>query len=160
LNSGDIFVLTAEVAGNYNLVAQSIGASTPGFTGSGTIATLTFNVVSVGAAALSLQTELADHPPAGQNANNIDHQDTAISVTAVAQGSTTPTSNPSSSPGSSSTPNSSSSTHPSPTIPEFPSIALVLMLVIATAATIVLSTKLLKNRSSYSIKKKTFYKSC
>ena len=141
LNSGDIFVQETKVSGSYELVAQSVGASNPGFTGSGTIATLTFNVVGTGAAGLSLHTELADHPPAGQNANNIDHQDTASSVTAVASGS-------------SSTPSTSSSStpRPSPTVPEFSSIAAITILVIIATATIALSTKLLKNRGSLAIK--------
>jgi predicted secreted protein with PEFG-CTERM motif len=49
----------------------------------GTIATLTFNVTSTGPTGLGLQTELADHPAAGENSNFIDHQDTVDSVTAV-----------------------------------------------------------------------------
>ena len=146
LNSGDIFVQETKVAGSYELVAQSIGASNPGFTGSGTIATLTFNVVSTGDAGLSLQTDLADHPPAGQNANNIDHQDTASSVTAVASGSSsTPTSGP------------SSTSNPSPTIPEFPSIAVITLLIIIATATIAFSNKLQKNNAGYSTKKVTAF---
>ena len=81
LESGDIFVQETKVSGSYNLLAQSIGASNPGFTGSGTIVTLTFNVVGEGAAELSLQTDLADHPPAVQTANNINYQDTESFVT-------------------------------------------------------------------------------
>lgn len=143
LNSGDIYVQETKVVGSYELVAQSIGASNPGFTGSGTIATLTFNVVGAGDAGLSLQTDLADHPPVGQTANNIDHQDTVSSVTAVASGSS-----------STPTPTSSSSTpSPSPTIPEFPSIAVITILIIIATATIALSTKLLKNNAGVSIKK-------
>jgi hypothetical protein len=48
LNSGDIYVQETKVSGSYHLVAQSIGASNPGFTGSGTIATLTFRVADSG----------------------------------------------------------------------------------------------------------------
>jgi hypothetical protein len=138
LNSGDIYVQETKVSGSYELVAQSIGASNPGFTGSGTIVTLTFNVVSTGDAGLSLQTDLADHPAAGQTANNIDHQDTASSVTAVVAGSS---SSPIPTSSASSTPNSS----PSPTVPEFPNTALIIILIIAAAATITVSIKLRKN---------------
>jgi hypothetical protein len=151
LKSGDIFVQETKVSGSYTLLAQSIGASNPGFTGSGTIATLTFNVVGEGAAGLSLQTDLADHPPAGQTANNINHQDTASSVTAVASGSSsTPTS---STPTATPTPGSqtsgpSSSPESSPTVPEFPSIAIITMLAIIVTATIALSTKSLETEQA------------
>jgi hypothetical protein len=118
VSSGDIYVSEEKVSGSYHLVAQSIGASNPSFSGSGTIVTLTFKVLSTGSAAISLKTELADHPASGATANNIDHQDTADTVTAVAAGtSTTPAS-------------------PTPTTPEFPTtivIALAIALVIATA---------------------------
>ena len=94
-------------------MAQSIGQSNPGFNGSGTIATFTFNAISTGTAGLSLQTDLADHPPAGQIANNIVHQDLADSVTVVIPGS-------SSSPTPSPTPTTSPSPSPSPTASETP----------------------------------------
>jgi hypothetical protein len=108
INVGDIFVDETRVSGSYNLLAQSIGQSTPGFTGSGTIATLSFNVISTGSAGLNLQTELADHPAIGEIADNINHQDTADSVTAIVSGSSnTPNPTP--------TPINSPSQFPSPT---------------------------------------------
>jgi len=110
-------------------VAQSVGQSNPGFTGSGTIVTIKFNVVGTGDAGLNLQTDLADHPAAGQNANNIDHKDTASSVTAIAAGS-------SSSPNSSNTPGSS------PTVPEFSgTIITVILISIIITATVVATKK-------------------
>jgi hypothetical protein len=137
LNSGDVYVQEIKVSGSYQLVAQSIGASNPGFTGSGTIATLTFSVIHTGSAELSLQTDLADHPPTGQNAQNINHQDTASSVTAVTSGSSsTPTQN---------------SPAPSPTVPEFPIITVIAIIIIATA-TIVTSAKMFKKQEKLSIK--------
>jgi hypothetical protein len=120
VNSGDIFVQETKVSGSYQLVAQSIGASNPGFTGSGTIVTLTFNVVGTGSAGLDLTSELADHPQSGQTANNIDHQDTASSVTAIAQGATAA---------------------PSPSVPEFTGLIVLAALVVAASAVIVLSAK-------------------
>ena len=48
LKSGDIYVSETKVSGSYELVAQSVGSSTPGFHGSGTIVTLTFNVLGAG----------------------------------------------------------------------------------------------------------------
>jgi hypothetical protein len=50
----------------------------------GTIATLTFNVTSTGPTGLGLQTDLADHPAAGENSNFIDHQDTVALFIALA----------------------------------------------------------------------------
>jgi hypothetical protein len=69
-------------AGTYSLVATSTGAS-PAFSGSGTIAVLTFNVTSAGQTGLTLQSELADKPAAGETANFIEHTDTADNVTTV-----------------------------------------------------------------------------
>ena len=142
LNSGDIYVQETKVAGSYNLVAQSIGASNPGFSGSGTIATLTFSVLSPGPAGLSLQTDLADHPPAEQNANNINHQDTFDSVTAVAPSS-------SSSPASSNTPVTSSTPGSSPSVPEFPITTIIAITIVIVTAALVLTTKhLSKNKNA------------
>jgi hypothetical protein len=123
LQSGDIYVQETKVAGSYELVATSVGASTASFTGSGTIVTLTFNVVSAGVAGLSLSTDLSDKPlSSGSTANLIDHQDTASAVTAVVAGSS------SSSPTSSSTSATSTSTTTStPTVPEFPIFLLPLL---------------------------------
>ena len=66
----------------YNLVVTSIGAA-PSFNGSGTIAFVTFNVTSIGQAGLQLESELADHPLPGENANLIGHSDVAGSVDSV-----------------------------------------------------------------------------
>jgi hypothetical protein len=146
LNSGDIYVQEQKVAGSYELIAQSIGQSTPGFTGSGTIATLTFSIASTGQAGLSLQTDLADHPAAGATANLIAHTDTADSVTAVAAGSS---STPSSTPTSSSTATPTSTTTPTPT-PEFPMAATLAIVVILASAAIALSVKKIIKPSSIS----------
>ena len=124
INSGDIYVNETKASGSYDLVAQSFGQNTQSYTGSGTIATLTFNVVGSGSAGLSLTTDLADKAAPGQNANNIDHQDTASSVTAVAS--------------------ESSST---PTVPEFPStIIIVLFITLAVAVTIFAAKTSNKNK--------------
>lgn len=69
-------------AGEYSLIATSVGSS-PAFSGSGKIATLTFNVTSAGSSGLTLQSELADKPAAGENAEFIEHTDTADNVTTV-----------------------------------------------------------------------------
>jgi hypothetical protein len=126
LNSGDIYVQETKVLGSYHLVAQAIGASNPGFTGSGTIVTLTFSVAGSGSAGLSLQTDLADHPASGSTSNLIDHQDTADTVTAVVSGS---------------------SSTPTPATPEFPSITiLIVFITIAISALALAAKQLNKNK--------------
>ena len=138
INPGDLYVNETKVSGSYELVAQSFGHDTPSFTGSGTIVTLTFDTIGTGSAGLTLTTDLADQAVLGQNANNIDHQDTASAVTAVASGSsTTPT--------SSSTPTSSVTSTPS--IPEFPATSIIaLFITVGIAVTAFAAKKLNKNR--------------
>ncbi len=72
----------SQQAGEYTLTATSVG-SAPAFSGSGTIATVTFNVTAAGSTDLTLTSELADHPTSGQSSNLIDHTDTADNVTTV-----------------------------------------------------------------------------
>jgi hypothetical protein len=132
---GDILVQENKVAGSYELIATEVGQTYSGFTGSGTIVTLTFDVVGIGSAGLTLQSDLADHPASGQTANNIAHQDTASAVTTIAQGSTgVPTTTTSSSPA------------PSPSVPEFTGIIVLSALVVAASAVIVLSAKRFRKR--------------
>ncbi len=106
---GEIYVQEEKLQGSYNIVAQSIGQSTPAFSGSGTVATLTFNVTTTGPAGLSLESELADKPPAGENANLIEHQKVVDTVTAV--------------------------------IPEFPSLVIILLVIVLSTSTLLLSRK-------------------
>ncbi|MCW3984664.1 MAG: cohesin domain-containing protein [Candidatus Bathyarchaeota archaeon] len=53
-------------SGQYHLLATSTGSSTPSFSGSGIIATIQFNVTSIGDTGLSLAAELAKRPSGGQ----------------------------------------------------------------------------------------------
>ena len=48
-----------QTAEQYHLLATSTGSTTPSFSGSGTIATVTFNVTSTGATGLTLDAELS-----------------------------------------------------------------------------------------------------
>ncbi|MCW4003484.1 MAG: cohesin domain-containing protein [Candidatus Bathyarchaeota archaeon] len=68
--------------GQYHLMATSTG-SAPAFSGSGTIATVTFNVTDIGDSGLSLETELSDKPASDGHSNLINHTATVDSVTAV-----------------------------------------------------------------------------
>ncbi len=120
--------------GEYHLLATSTGSASP-FSGSGTIATVTFNVVTAGSAGLSLTSELSDHPAYGGTSNLIDHTDTVDSVNAVVSGS-------------SSTPGSS----PSPTVPEFPNLAGITILLVVAVAAIGFLTKVLGNKGRLRVK--------
>ncbi|MGF3522079.1 MAG: cohesin domain-containing protein [Candidatus Bathyarchaeia archaeon] len=68
--------------GSYHLLATSQNPAPP-FSGSGTIATVTFKVIHVGHSELKLQTELADFPAEGEPSNFIDHVDVGGSVDSV-----------------------------------------------------------------------------
>ncbi|MGD6805449.1 MAG: cohesin domain-containing protein [Candidatus Bathyarchaeia archaeon] len=101
----------SNTAGEYHLLATAQGASTAGFTGSGTIVTLTFNVTSTGSTGLSLDVELAQ-------LGNTEIIVPSTSVDTV-----------------------------NATIPEFPTTLLIVAILVAAAATIIASTKLLKNKT-------------
>lgn len=126
--------------GQYHLLATSTGSASP-FSGSGTIADLTFRVINPGSTGLALTSELSDHPSAGGNANLIVHTDTADSVTAVASG-------PSTSPTPTSTTETSPTPQPSTSIPEFSNIALITILIVLIASIATISTKILKKQGS------------
>ncbi len=128
----------SQATGEYDLVATSVAPAT-GFSGSGTIATVKFTVISTGSAGLALQTSLSDYNPAG--ASLIAHTDTADSVTAVAAGSSsTPSSTPTPSATATSSITPGTSTTPTPT-PEFPTATALAVVVILASAAIVLSIK-------------------
>ena len=96
----------------YHLVATSTGATTPAFTGSGAIATVTFTVKSTGQTGLALSDVELSVESSGGDMNLVTPTTT---VTAV---------NPNSSPTESS---SSSSPAASPTVPEYPALTLVIV---------------------------------
>ena len=72
----------SQETGKYTLIATSQNPANS-FNGSGTIATLTFNVTSIGHSALTLQSELADHPLPEQTSESINHTIVNGSVDAV-----------------------------------------------------------------------------
>ena len=81
--SADIFVQennADQENGEYHLVATSV-APASSFSGSGTIASITFNVTDIGHSELILTTELGDYNPSGSNL--IDHTDVNGSVDSV-----------------------------------------------------------------------------
>ena len=81
--SADVFVqedTTDQENGEYHLVATSV-APASSFSGSGTIAIITFNVTDIGHSELILTTELGDYNPSGSNL--IDHTDVNGSVDSV-----------------------------------------------------------------------------
>lgn len=81
--SAEIFVQNNSMNqenGEYHLVATSV-APAQSFSGSGNIATLSFNVTDVGHSDLILMSELGDYNPSGSNL--IDHKDVDGSVDSV-----------------------------------------------------------------------------
>lgn len=71
--NADIFIqenIEDQENGEYHLVATSV-APAPSFSGSGNIASITFNVTDIGHSELVLISELADYNPSGSNL--IDH---------------------------------------------------------------------------------------
>lgn len=85
VTAGDVYVQQSDASqsiGEYHLVATSVSPA-DSFNGSGTIATITFNVTGLGHSVLDLETELADHPSSGETSNQIDHKDIAGSVDGV-----------------------------------------------------------------------------
>jgi hypothetical protein len=116
VSSGDIYVEETKLSGSYELLAQSIGQSNPGFSGSGTIATLTFNVTNSGSAGLAIENAvLADHPAAGGNANLVTPSAAVDSVTAYV-------------------------------IPEFPSAVMLVLIFGLTTAAMLFAKKPLKKK--------------
>ncbi len=72
----------SQATGEYHLVATSQNPA-DSFNGSGTIATLTFNVTQLGHSGLDLQSDLADHPLPDEVSTLIDHTDVSGSFDAV-----------------------------------------------------------------------------
>lgn len=103
--------------GQYHLVATSEGDATA-FNGSGTIATLTFNVTSAGQSTINVVSELADHPAPGETTSEfIDHTDVDSSVDAVV-------------------------------IPEFSQMAVVAVLFVVVSVVVLASRRFLKKNRS------------
>jgi hypothetical protein len=69
-------------SGQYHLLATSTGSSTPSFSGSGTIATIQFNVTNIGETGLSLAAELSKRP-SGEQVSLITPSTSVDSVTVV-----------------------------------------------------------------------------
>ncbi len=94
----------------YTLLATSTGSTTPSFDGSGTIATVVFNVTGSGSAGLALDVELSV-----RNSNG----DVSLSTPATRIDAIN-------------------------AVPEFPTVALIVALAVAAAASVVVATKLRK----------------
>ena len=129
--SGAVYYNTSlSTASEYHLFATSVNPA-GAFSGSGTIATLTFKVTNAGDSNLTLASTLANYAPDGTS-EPIAHTDVSGTVDATLSSSASPT--PSSS-------SSSSSPSPTPTIPEFPLIATLSIVIILASVAIVLAVK-------------------
>jgi hypothetical protein len=102
---------TSQATGEHQVVATSQGEAAP-FSGTGTIAILTFNVTSAGQSSLSVLSELADHPAVGEtNSEPIAHSDIGSVVNATS-------------------------------IPEFPEIFILVLLLVSITIALFASKKL------------------
>ncbi len=154
-----------QTTGEYHLVATSYSPAT-GFSGSGTIATLTFTVTSAGQSSLTLSSTLANYAPGGTS-EPITHTDISGTVDATqtsSSPSTSPTpsslstASPSSSPSTSPTPSSSATSSPSTSSSPKPFLqsatfvellaVIVVVVVILVSAAVVLSRKIMKKTAS------------
>jgi hypothetical protein len=112
--------------GEFHLAATSTGASTPAFSGSGTIATVTFNVTSTGSAGLTLEDVGLSEPAGDGTYNLVTPQVSVDSATAI---------------GPQATASSTAS------VPEFQTQTIVLAALVIDAA-IALSVTLLRKRQT------------
>ena len=112
--------------GEYHLLATSTGSTTPAFTGSGTIATVTFTVTSTGTTGLALNDVELSQLASDGTINLVNPSTSVDSVTPVGSSIST-------------TPNASVS----PTVPELPTpTILVLLIVLAISAVALLMKRL------------------
>ena len=117
--------------GEYHLVATSENPAGP-FSGSATVATLTFTVTSAGQSQLTFlnpDQQLASYPQSGQTSQYITATVVNGSVS-TSSNTTTPSSSPTASASSSPSKSPSSSPTATPKIPEFPSLAVLSLLVL------------------------------
>jgi hypothetical protein len=106
---------TSQEAGEYQIVATSQGDAAP-FSGTGTIATLTFNVTSTGQSTINVVSDLADHPEVGEtNSEPIAHNDVGATVNGAP-------------------------------IPEFPQAAVFGLLLVCVTVALLTSKKMLKKK--------------
>jgi hypothetical protein len=154
LQSGGLYYNTSlSTSSEYHLFATSAGTA-PSFNGSGTIATLTFKVISAGQSPLTLSSTLSDHPAPDETSSPITHNDISGTVDASLVSSSSPT--PSSSSPSSSSPHPSASSSPSATSPPLlksPTFlvllaVIVVVIVVLVTLAVVLSRKRTKKTSS------------
>lgn len=101
--------------GQYHLLATSQGASTISFSGSGTIATVTFNVTGTGSTGLSLDAEFSLRNSAGEI--SLSEPTTNVSAVSIA-------------------------------VPEFPTIAVVAVVAVAVAGSVIVAVKLHKPKAA------------
>jgi len=157
LNPQVLFVQESadQSTGEYNVVATSENPAGP-FSGSGTVATLTFTVKSTGQSSLTLKSSTSNSPQlASYAAPGSGETSQPISATVtngvVQTSSSTSTPLSSSTSTSSSTPTQSPSSSPTHTasVPELSVAALAVILVLITLAAALLSVRMRKNSGDY-----------
>ena len=135
-----------QATGEYNLIATSENPAGP-YSGSATIATLTFTVTSAGSSSLTLKSsssstpQLASYvtPGSGETSQLIS---ATVVNSSVYTASSTPSSSPTPTSSSSSTPSSSTAPTATASVPELTIIALAITGVLVTLAAVILSVNL------------------
>lgn len=140
----------SQEAGEYHLVATSENPAAA-FSGSGTIATLTFTVAQAGTSSLTLNPELASYvtPGSGDTSQFITANVVSGTVTATSASSSaspTPISSTSPTPTATETSTATSSLAPTATVsptptPEFPIIAILAIMIAAVSSAVLLIKK-------------------
>jgi hypothetical protein len=160
LNPQVLFVQESadQSTGEYNVVATSENPAGP-FSGSGTVATLTFTVKSTGQSSLTLKSSTSNSPQlasyAAPGSGETSQPISATVTNGVVQTSSSTSTSPSSStptpPTSSSTPTHSPSSSPTRTasVPELSVPALAVILVLVTLAAALLSVRMRKKNGNY-----------
>ncbi|MGA2681066.1 MAG: cohesin domain-containing protein [Candidatus Bathyarchaeia archaeon] len=145
-----------QATGEYNIIATSENPAGP-FSGSATVATLTFTVTSTGQSSLTLKSSTSSSPQLASYAQPGSGQ-TSEPISATVINGNVSTSSSSSSPSPSPTPTSSASTSktatasstptPTATVPELPVISLAVIFVLIALAAVVLSVRTRKIRAN------------
>ena len=124
----------SQQSGEYNLIATSEFPAGP-WSGSATVATLTFTVTRSGTSALTLKSSTSNSPELASYVQS-GSGDTAEPITAAVINGNVSAAATSTSPSASQSPSSSSSTSsspsPTPKVPEFPMLAILPLLVAAS----------------------------
>jgi Cohesin domain len=129
--------------GEYHLLATSTGSSTPGFSGSGTITTVTFSVKSLGDTGLALENVELSQLASDRTTSLVDPLTSVDKVIPQASGVSVSPSVP------------AASITPTPSVPELTQTMIILLIAAITIASVLISTKRTKGKTKSDFGKKS-----